>query len=429
MSLDQIRSEVLEKNTIPDELYTKFDVKRGLRNADGSGVLAGLSKVSSVIGSEKQEGQTVPVEGRLSYRGLPIADVLTQLDPYSPFGFEALIFFLIVGRMPSGSEFESLKTYIEEEKVLPAPILEHCIKGIPSKSVMNKLQTALSALYAFDADADSTDAFQNFLKSVAVIAKLPAIIAYSYLSAYVPNATYITPPKGASLAETFLIILNQGKPVPASDVKVLDLCLLLHAEHGGGNNSAFATYVVSSSQSDIYSTLAAAVASLKGPLHGAANQKVMTMMDDIKSNVKEWSNHAEVDAYLRKILTKSAGDKSGKIYGLGHAVYTKSDPRAIELLKFARQFAKEKNRESELDLYLYIAKRGGEIFQEIKGSDKVIAPNVDFFSGFVYDCLGFPEPLYTPIFGFARCLGWCAHRIEELLSGKRIIRPGYKYVG
>jgi len=294
---------------------------------------------------------------------------------------------------------------------------------------MNKLQTGVSALFGYDEHANDLDPFENFLKATRLLAQMPLIVAYSYLSAYKDNPTFVSPEPDMSIAEAFLYVINEGKQPTQEEAHILDISLILHAEHGGGNNSTFTTYVVTSSGSDIYSTLAAAIASLKGPLHGSANKKVMDMMADIKAHVSDWTNREEVGNYLRKIIRKEAHDKSGKLFGLGHAVYTKSDPRAVVIKSLATTFAKEKGREDEMTLYTIIAEDGPEIFQEEKGSDKVIAPNVDFYSGFVYTCLGIPEEIYTPIFAMARACGWCAHRIEENLSGKRIIRPGYKFVG
>jgi citrate synthase len=294
--------------------------------------------------------------------------------------------------------------------------------------MMNKLQSGIAALYAFDPDADSIDPFEIFLKSLRILSQIPTLIAYSYLATFKPDANLIDPPTSGSTADSFLRILNQGQDPHPLHVHIMDVCLVLHAEHGGGNNSTFATHVVSSSQSDLYSTLCAAIASLKGPLHGSANKKTMDMMADIKANVKNWADVSELTAYIERIVLGEVGDKSGKIYGLGHAVYTLSDPRATEIKALAAQLSTQTQRQDEYHLYLLMEEIAPKIFNRIKGSTKVITPNVDFFSGFVYDCLGLPEELYTPLFAMARTCGWCAHFIEEGLSGKRIIRPAYKYV-
>ena len=426
--LRQLGESVVRNNTISSKQYEKYDVKRGLRNADGSGVLAGLTQISSVVGSVKSDDGLEPVEGVLNYRGHSLADVVASCAETDTYFFERVCFLLLVGRWPEIDEEKMFRMYMAQHRNLPEPVIEHVIKSIPSKNIMNKLQTSVSALYAFDEDPDSTDPVEMFLKSVRVLAKLPVIVAYSYLMAHKPAATLVKPSIEMSHAEAFLHVLYEGKEVSVFHQHIVDLALVLHAEHGGGNNSTFTTYVVSSSGSDIYSTLAAAVASLKGPLHGAANKKVMEMMADIKDNVRDWTNEAQVEAYLRQLVEKTAGDKSGKLYGLGHAVYTKSDPRAVTIKALASKLASEVGREDEFKLYEFVAKRGPGIFQSVKGSTKVISPNVDFYSGFVYDCLEIPQAIYTPIFAMARACGWCAHRIEEMLSGKRIIRPGYKFV-
>ena len=326
-------------------------------------------------------------------------------------------------------ELDVFSRYMAAHRVVPKSIVEGVIKGLPSTDIMNKLQTAVAALYGFDDDPDNLDPMENMLKTIRLVAKLPMIVAYSYLAAYETNPIYVTPDESMSHAESFLHMLYQGKPVTDLQRYIVDLSLVIHAEHGGGNNSTFTTYVVSSSGSDIYSTTAASIGSLKGPLHGAANKKVMEMMADIKENVKNWESLDDVSNYLAALVQKSSGDKSGKLYGLGHAVYTKSDPRAIAIQDVAQRIADQENRTKEFALYRLIAEHGPNIFQQQKGSTKVISPNVDFYSGFVYDCLGIPQSIFTPMFAMARTVGWSAHRIEELLSGKRIIRPGYKHVG
>lgn len=426
--LSHLKPVILKNNTIDESLYSKYEVKRGLRNADGTGVLAGLTRISSVIGAKKIDYQQIPVEGDLRYRGKSIFDVLETFDPSKPFLFEKTAYLLLIGEDPSEKDLKVFTSALSSLRALPDALITHAIKGIPSKNIMNKLQTSISALYAFDADADSLDPYENFLKSLSLIAKTPLIIAYSYLSAFKKNPKFVMPSDKMCAAEAFLYVLKEGEKVSKEEIEIMDLALALHAEHGGGNNSTFTTYVVSSSGTDMYSAIAAAIASLKGPLHGSANQKVMDMMADVKKNVKKWDNKQQVRDYLAKLINKEAHDKSGKIYGLGHAVYTKSDPRAIILKEKAKELAHLKNRSDELNLYFTIEEEGPKLFHELKGSDKVIAPNVDFFAGFVYDCLGIPADIYTPIFAMSRIVGWCAHRIEEILSGKRIIRPGYKYI-
>jgi citrate synthase len=425
-----LKPDLLANNTIEEAIYADYDVKRGLRNKDGSGVIAGLTRISSVIGARQIDGMVERVEGILKYRGLLIEDLLARYTPDSRFCFEEVVFLVLVGRLPSAEEYEHTKTYLAAHRHLPPAIQSGIIAGLPSKDLMNKLQNAVCALYGFDSDPDSNDPYENLLKSLKLAAVFPTIIAYSHLAATKENPQFLAPPENLSIAEGFLYMLNEGKTPSKLEAHILDLCLILHAEHGGGNNSAFATYVVTSSGSDIYSSLAAAIGSLKGPLHGAANSKVMAMMAHIKAHMgSDWSDRNKLRRYLKDILEKKAYDQSGKIYGLGHAVYTKSDPRALLLMGHAQKLAAQCGRTDEYQLYLDISTEGPDVFQELKGREKTIAPNVDFFSGFVYDCLGIPQPIYTPIFAMSRVVGWCAHRIEEILSGKRIIRPGFKYIG
>jgi citrate synthase len=427
-ALDALTEKIIKNNTIDQELYDQYDVKRGLRNKDGSGVLAGLTQISSVIGARNIDYQRYPVEGELAYRGYNLFDIAEMFKLKDKFVFEKVAYLLLVGEKADKENEANFIAALTEKRQIPDVILEHAIKGIPSKDIMNKVQTTISALYSQDADPDSLDPVENFRKSIDLTAKLPLIIAYSYLAAFKKNPKFVVPEPSMSIAEGFLYALYEGKTPSEFDCQILDLCLAIHAEHGGGNNSTFTTAVVTSSGTDIYSAIAASLSSLKGPLHGSANSKVMAMMDDIKKNVKNWNNKEDVREYLKKILDKKAHDKSGKIYGLGHAVYTKSDPRAILLKVQAQKLAELKNRQDELQLYFTVETEGPELFQSFKGDKKVISANVDFFSGFVYDCLEIPREIYTPMFAMARITGWCAHRIEEILSGKRIIRPGYKYV-
>jgi len=426
-TFSHLKEEIITNNTIDNEVYSRYEVKRGLRNQDGSGVLAGLTRISSVVGARVVDYKSEPVEGILNYRGLSIADFVEQTKSKSPFCFEMAVFLLLVGRMPNDDELHNIAQEIAAGRSLPKEIIDHSIKGIPSTNIMNKLQTGITSLYGFDKDPDSTDPYENFLKSISIIAKFPTIVAYSYLQSQ-GKSNFVDAPKDMSTAEAFLYMLHEGKEPTHLEKAILDLALVLHAEHGGGNNSSFTTHVVTSSETDIYSSVTASLASLKGPLHGNANKKVMEMMVDIRKHVSDWNNKTEVVKYLEDMLDKKVFDKSGKIYGLGHAVYTKSDPRAVLIKELARDLAEKTNRVDELNLYLTIEVEGPKLFAQKKGVKKLIAPNVDFFSGFVYDSLGIPEDVYTPLFAMGRIAGWCSHRIEEILSGKRIIRPGYKYV-
>ncbi|MFA5880008.1 MAG: citrate synthase [Candidatus Margulisiibacteriota bacterium] len=428
MIFEELKDLIVKNNLIDNYYYEQHDVKRGLRHKDGNAVVVGLTNIGEVLGNKKQHGEIVPVDGILKYRGKDIEGIINELGKtLDRFWFEKVTFLLLVGRYPTDSEFSDLLNYLEEKMFLPEITL-NIIKTVPGTNLMNKLQLAIASLYGNDSDPDSLDPYQNFIKSLDIIAKLPLILAYSYLSVYKKEPKYLPVPKKLSIAEAFLYLIREGKEVTELEKHLLDLCLVLHAEHGGGNNSTFACKVVTSSGSDIYSALIAAIGSLKGPLHGAANEQVMDMMENIKENVKNWEDKIEISDYLSKIVNKQAYNKLGKIFGLGHAIYTKSDPRAIILKEKAQLLAKEQNRDQEFLLYTLVEELGPKVFKEIKNSDKVIAPNVDFYSGFVYDCLNIPVHVYAPIFAMARVSGWCAHRIEEILSGKRIIRPGYKYI-
>lgn len=427
MEFDHLRNEIIESNTIANQMYDELNVKRGLRNSDGSGVLAGLSRISSVIGVTQSNGSRMPVDGVLKYRGRVIDDLVADTNGLAR--FEYTVFLLLTGRAPSKDEMHQLQQFLSHHRTLSREFTDHLIRAIPSKNIMNKLQTVVSALYTLDGHPETIDPYENFLKSLMIIAKLPVIVAYAYLLAYETNPSLVTPEPGMNTAQALLYMLRQGQYPTDFETDILDLALLLHAEHGGGNNSSFTTYVVTSSASDIYGTITAALGSLKGPLHGAANKKVMDMMSDIKAHVSNWTDRSEVSAYLEKIVRKEAYDNTGKIYGLGHAVYTKSDPRAVILKNKAKELAEKVNRSDEFQLYCLIEEEGPKAFQAVKGSSKVIAPNVDFFSGFVYDCLDIPVDIYTPLFAMARTAGWCSHRIEEILSGRRVIRPAYKFVG
>ena len=426
--LESLKEVIIANNSISQEKYDQFDVKRGLRNKDDSGVLAGLTRVASVIGVKTIDSQRVSVDGELTYRGKSIFEIADTFKMEDRFVYEKASYLLLTGEMPQGEGYAEFLEEIKKQSDIPDYVIEHALKGIKSKNIMNKLEIAINALYPNDSTADSMDPFENFKKSISLIAKTPILVAYAYLIEFKKDAKLVKAPKNLSIAESFLYILHEGQKATELETQILDLCMALHAEHGGGNNSTFAARVVTSTNSDIYSAMSAGVGSLKGPLHGSANYQVMSMMDNIKANVKNWNDKKEIKEYLAKIIKKEVNDKSGKIYGLGHAVYTKSDPRAIVLKKEAHKLAKLKNRQDELNLYLNIEELGPEVFAEVKGDKKVIAPNVDFFSGYVYDCLGVPSETYTAIFAMSRISGWCAHRLEEMISGKRIIRPGYKFV-
>jgi len=424
--LHQLSETLSETYGISDDVFTQLDVKRGLRNADGTGVLAGLTRISSVKGVEKTEHGVQPCHGVLAYRGTSLDELVRQLSP--DYQFEQTVFLLLMGRLPDPTELAELVAWMGENRQLDPSIIR-VIQDHPSTSVMNTAQTIISLLYTVDANPLATEPEALFEKSLGIIAKFPMIVAYAYLSQHKgANAHYVTPTNTMGTAEAFLYMLHEGKPVQELDKKTLDLTLVIHAEHGGGNNSSFTTRVIGSSASDLYSTLAGAIGSLKGPLHGAANQKVCDMINHIQATLPNWDQRSAVCDYLTQILDKKAYDKTGKIYGLGHAVYTLSDPRAILIKEKAEQLAVQYGKSTDYQLYLTIEIEGPRLFQTVKKTTKVISPNVDFFSGFVYQCLGIPVSVFTSMFAMARVSGWCTHYIEEGLSGRRIIRPKYQYI-
>jgi len=419
-----------ESCKIEDKLFKEYDVKRGLRNADHTGVLVGLTKVGSVVGYEKIDGKLVAVDGKLIYRGIDINDIVHGCQEEKRFGYDETVFLLLFGRLPGKEELERFTEGMAELRFLPENFNRDMILTMKGKDIMNMLARSILALYTLDEHADDTSIENILRQSISLIAKFPTIAAYSYHAMqhliYYDTLTVRYPDKMLSTAENFLYMLKGNDYTPL-EAELLDLCLVLHAEHGGGNNSTFTTRVVSSSGTDTYSAIVAAIGSLKGPLHGGANIAVVEMMADIKNHVKNWGNEEELADYLRKILNKEAHDRSGKIYGFGHAVYTVSDPRAILLKEKARLLSKEKGKVEEMGLYEAIERIGPEIYYEFKATqDKLISPNVDFYSGFVYECLKIPKELFTPLFAISRISGWCAHRLEELISGRRIIRPAYK---
>jgi citrate synthase len=426
-------AEMSERSSlIEDGLYKKYDVKRGLRNGDGTGVLVGLTHIGDVIGYERVDGAVKPIHGRLLYRGIALREIVSGFQEEGRPGFDETVFLLLFGRLPTKGELGVFSTYLAQLRDLPENFNEDMILKLKGRDIMNMLARCVLALYTLDENADDLST-QNILKqSINLIAKFPTIIAYAYHSMchryYHKPLAIRYPMQQLHTAENFLYMLKGGAKYTPLDANTLDLVLVLHVEHGGGNNSSFTTHVVSSSGTDTYSAIAAAIGSLKGPLHGGANLKVMSMMDEVKGNVGDWKDDEEVLRYMRKLLNGDAFDGSGKIYGLGHAVYTLSDPRAVLLKEQALELAKEKGRLDEFELYTTIERLAPKAFSEFKGNNAVIAPNVDFYSGFVYDCLGIPREVYTPLFAMARIAGWCAHRLEELISARKIIRPAYKNV-
>ena len=427
----RLAKKCTENNNIDPSLYRSYNVKRGLRNENGSGVLVGLTEISMVVGFEKRDEDVVPVEGQLAYRGISVNDIVNGLKSEDRFGYEEVAYLLLFGVLPTRSELKEFLKYYALQRHLPGNFVRDIILTFRTHNVMNSLARSVLALYSRDDTADDTSLENLVRQAINLVAKFPVIVAYAFhamQNKFHGGSLFIHQPQDAlSTAENFLYMMRSDGKFTALEARVLDVMLILHADHGGGNNSTFTTRVVSSSGTDTYSAIAAAIGSLKGPLHGGANASVMKMMADIKENVNNWTNRQQVKDYMAKLLKKEAGDKSGKIYGFGHAIYTQSDPRAVILKDYAQRLAKQKKREKELDLYLTMEEVVPAVFNEIKGA-KVISPNVDFFSGFVYDCLGIPQDVYTPLFAVARVAGWMAHRIEELMVSPRIIRPAYKNV-
>lgn len=413
-------------------LYQKYDVKRGLRYADGRGVLVGLTRIGDVVGYEIIDGQKIAVPGRLIYRGYNVEDLIHDAETHGEFGYEQTVYLLLFGELPSRAKLESFKEFLGSRRMLPENFTEDMIMKAPSLDIMNKMARGVLASYSYDDNPEEVSINNIMRQCIELVARFPTLAAYAYQAKrryYDRKSMYIhNPVPELSTAENFLRLIRADKSYTRLEAELLDLAFILHAEHGGGNNSSFTIHVISSADTDTYSAVAAAVGSLKGRRHGGANMKVCDMMDDIKSHVKDWSNETEIADYLRKILRKEAFDRTGLIYGQGHAVYTVSDPRAILLRNKAEELARIKGCMDEFNLYRIIERLAPEIFAEEKGSDKKICTNVDFYSGFVYGMLNIPRELFTPIFAISRIAGWAAHRIEEVVAGGRIYRPAYKNV-
>jgi citrate synthase len=430
--LDELTQNAEKMNRIPLELYQKYSVKRGLRNDDGTGVLVGLTEIGDVHGYIIDEGQIVPVDGRLEYRGINISDITRGFQTEKRYGFEEVCYLLLFGTLPTGQQLQQFTTLLGENRALPNGFTENMILKAPSREIVNKLARSVLVCYSYDPNPDDLNLKNVLRQSIELIARFPTMAAYGFQakSHYFDGKSLFIhrPRKDLCTAENLLHLIRADSKFSQLESESLDLALVLHAEHGGGNNSSFTTHVVTSTGTDTYSAIAAAVGSLKGPLHGGANLKVLEMMEDIKAAVKDWHDDEEVAAYLAKILRKEVFDGQGLIYGIGHAVYTLSDPRAVLLKDKAKELAAAKERSEEFDLYESVARLSPEVFKQVKHSAKVVSANVDFYSGFVYEMLDIPRELYTPIFCVARIAGWCAHRIEELISGGRIIRPAYRNV-
>lgn len=420
------------KNSTAFDISTRdnVDIKRGLRNADGTGVMVGCTKIGSVQGYAIIDGEKAPMEGRLIYRGYDINQLISGFTREKRFGFEEVAYLLLFGRLPSQEDYDAFRSFLSDHMALPDGFTEDMILKAPSNNIMNKLARSVLALYSYDDNPDSTDLSNMVRQSILLLARFPMVVAHAYAAKvhYFDGGSLVLhwPVPGYSIAENFLHSIRPDSKFTEEEARLLDLCLVIHAEHGGGNNSAFACRVLSSSGTDTYSAIAAAVGSLKGPKHGGANQQVSAMFDEIKTHVHDWKDDEEICAYLEKILRKEAGDGSGLIYGMGHAIYTKSDPRALVLRHSARSLAAKTGHLEELELLESIERLSPEVFHRVTGSDKVMCANVDFYSGLVYRMLNIPEELFTPLFAIARIAGWCSHRIEEVMTSSRIIRPAYK---
>ncbi len=418
------------QTAIDPKLYDKYSVKRGLRNTDGSGVVVGLTNICCVHGYVIDEGEKRPAEGKLIYRGYDICDLVDGKTKDDRYGFEETAYLLLFGNLPDKEHLEDFKKIVTHYRTLPPYFAEDVLMRCPSANIMNKMAQSVLALYTYDKEPENKSMESEMLKAISVIARLPAIMvgAYQVMRRYLHNSSMIMHPINLdeSLAESILSTLRDNREYTKEEAKLLDLCLMLHAEHGGGNNSTFTCRCVTSSGTDAYASYASAISSLKGPRHGGANIKVMEMLNCIENNVKNWESDGEVADFLRKILRKEENDHSGLIYGMGHAVYTLSDPRAVILKKAAMKLAEGTEVEAEFKLLDKIETLTPQLFAENKGDIKTMCANVDMYSGLVYKLLGIPVEMYTALFACARMPGWCAHRMEEIQNGKRIMRPAYR---
>jgi citrate synthase len=433
MRIDEYIAPLQLHDSIDFELYSKYNVKRGLRNADGTGVLVGLTRVGEVHGYMMSEGEKIPVDGKLFYRGIDVEDLVAGCLADRRFGFEETVYLLLFGDLPSVTQLDAFCALMGSVRALPAAFAEDSIMRLPSRDIMNKLARSVLTLYSYDENPEDHSPENVLRQCIELISRFPAIIAYAYRAKthYFDQKSLIIHQHDPKLhaAESILSLMRRDQQFTRLEAETLDLLLILHAEHGGGNNSTFAVHLVSSTDTDTYSAISAALASLKGTKHGGANAKVMGMMTEISEKVRHWDNEDEVAAYLKKIVNRSAYDKSGLVYGMGHAVYTKSDPRALLLREKAADLAHEKPQfAAEFALYRLVERLAPDIIKQEKGRDKDICANVDLYSGFVYKMLDIPADLYTPLFAVSRVAGWCAHRLEEIISGRRIIRPAYKCV-
>lgn len=429
VSLEQ---ELLHSHRINPNLYIEYDVKRGLRDSAGKGVLTGLTEISDVNGYQLINGRRIPSEGTLYYQGVNIQDLIEGLNGRK-YGFEETVYLLLFGKLPTQEQLRRFLDVMFDLQNLNGRFVRDVVMKASNANIMNSMQRCVLTLYSYDEDPEDISVENVLRQSLEMIGKMPIIAVYSYHAYrhFRKDETLLirNPKRGLSIAENILLMLRDDGRFTPLEAKVLDIALILHAEHGGGNNSTFTNHVVTSSGTDTYSAMSASIGSLKGPRHGGANLKVQDMFENIMANVRDWTNEDEVAEYLKKILNKEAFDRSGLIYGMGHAVYTLSDPREVILKEYARKLAQEKGEMEKFALYELVERLAGQLVMEHRKLFKNVCANVDFYSGFVYTMLGIPKELFTPIFAISRMAGWSAHRLEELLNAGKIIRPAYKYVG
>ncbi|MDD3767154.1 MAG: citrate/2-methylcitrate synthase [Eubacteriales bacterium] len=431
-AISEYAQMAIQSSTINPELYLKYEVKRGLRDISGKGVLAGLTEISEVSSYIIEESDLVPCEGKLYYRGYDIEDIVAGFLSENRYGFEETCYLLLFGKLPNEEEYREFCEVLSSVRALPNDFVHSAILSVPSPDVMNSIARSVLTLYSYDKKADDTSVENVLRQSIQLIAQLPLLAVYGYqgVSHYHNRNSLIihTPDPNLSTAENILRMLRVDMKYSPLEAQILDLALVLHADHGGGNNSSFTTHVVTSSGTDTYSSVVASLGSLKGPRHGGANIKVVQMFEDIKQNVKDWGSDEEVEAYIKKILNKEAFDRSGLVYGIGHAVYSLSDPRAVIFKQYVEKLAKEKGLEEEYLLYKKVEEIAPEVIAKTRRMYKGVSANVDFYSGFVYRMLNLPQELFTPLFAVARIAGWSAHRLEEIINAGKIIRPAYKSV-
>lgn len=433
----EITPEIIEyakelEEPIDAELYDRYRVNRGLRDLEGNGILTGLTKISEIMSYIQEGDQRIRCDGRLFFRGIDVKDLIEACVQENRFGFEEATYLLIFGHLPTKKQLKDFESLLAKYRTLPTNFVRDIVMKAPSKDIMNTLARSVLTLYSYDDNGSDTSIPNVLRQSIELIALFPALAVYAY-QAYrhymFGDSLFIHPPQeNLSTAENILYMLRPDSKFTDFEAKVLDIALILHAEHGGGNNSTFTTHVVTSSGTDTYSSVAASLASLKGPKHGGANIKVVEMFNHLKENIKDWEDEEEIENYLERMLNGEVFDKKGLIYGMGHAIYSKSDPRAEILKQYVKGLAVEKGREDELKLYENVEKLAPKVISANRKMYKGVSANVDFYSGFIYNMLDLPEELYTPIFAIARISGWSAHRLEELLSGSKIIRPAYMNV-